>query len=229
MLALRSILGGELPLGGEAEPLGVWRGTPYNVQRWKHKIEFHNRGVQWDTPMARWAGEENDWIKLLAQRKPRKEDVIRSLLESMKQAVEKKAQPNGTRRIKKPKDLPPLVLDIPEAGQRPTLEIKGDCTTIVDWINGHAKLKTRECTVAKTQNLLRDWWGRGVHLRQRTAEWATHIFREHNKEADTWAGKGAKGHVHEWVDTARMSCGPRSSVSVGFGMAVVTTAIVGPV
>ena len=36
---------------------------------------------------------------------------------------------------------------------------------IVDWINGHTKLKTRECTVAKTQNLLRDWWGRGVHFR----------------------------------------------------------------
>ena len=62
---------------------------PYNVQRWKHKVWFHNRRVQWDTPMARWAGEGNDWKKLMAQRKPRKEDVIRSLLDSMKQAVEK--------------------------------------------------------------------------------------------------------------------------------------------
>ena len=35
----------------------AWRGTPNNVQRWKHKVGFHNRGVQLDTPMARWAGE----------------------------------------------------------------------------------------------------------------------------------------------------------------------------
>ena len=136
---------------------------PYNVQRWKHKVGFHNSGVLWNTPMARWAGEGNDWMKLAAQRKPRKEDVIRSLLESMKQVVEKKAEPKGTRPKKKPWDLPPLELDMSEAGQRPTLEIRGDCKTIVDWINGHAKLKTRECTMAKTQNLLRDWWAEGSH------------------------------------------------------------------
>ena len=40
---------------------------PYKVQSWKHKFGFHNRGVQLDTPMARWAGEGNDWIKLMAQ------------------------------------------------------------------------------------------------------------------------------------------------------------------
>ena len=32
----------------------------------------------------------------------------------------------------------------------------------------------------------------------------THIFLEHNKEADTWADKGAKGRVEEWVDTAHV-------------------------
>ena len=117
--------------------------------------------------MARWVGEGNDWINLMAQRKLRKEDVIRSLLESMEQAVEKKAEPNGTGSL--------LQLDIPEVGQSSTLEIKGDSKMILDWINVHAKLKTRERTVAKTQNLPRDWWGRGVHSRQRTAEWATHL------------------------------------------------------
>ena len=136
---------------------------PFNVPRWMHKVGFHNRGVQWDTPMASWAGEWNDSMKLMTQRKPRKEDVIRSLLDSKKLAVEKKTETNGTRPTKKPRDLHPLELDIPEAGQRSTLEIKGDCKTIVDWINGHAKLKTRECTVPMTQNLLREWWGRGVH------------------------------------------------------------------
>ena len=98
-------------------------------------------------------GERLD--KAYGAKKPRKEDVVRSLLESVNQAVEKKVEPNETRPTKKPRDLPHLELDIPEAGQRPTLEIRGDCKTTVDWINnGHAKMKTRECTVEKTQNLL---------------------------------------------------------------------------
>ena len=128
--------GGEQLLSGEAEHLWGMAWDPFYVQRRKHKVGFHNRGVQWDTPMARWAGEGNDWVKLLAQRQPRKEDVIRSLLESMKQAVEKKAESNGTRPTKKRIDLPSLELDFPEAGPRPTLEMTGDCNTIVDWING---------------------------------------------------------------------------------------------
>ena len=42
---------------------------PKNVRWWKHEVGFHNRGVQWDTPMARGAGEGNDWIKLVALQK----------------------------------------------------------------------------------------------------------------------------------------------------------------
>ena len=153
-LALRSIMEWrERQRGGETGPLGVWRGTPYNVQRWKHKVGFHNRGVRWDTPMAKWAGEGNDWIKLMAQRKPHKEDVIRYLLETLKQAVGKKTEPNGTRPTKKPRDLPPLQLGIPEAGKWPTLELKGDCKTIVDWVNGHAKMKARGSTVEQSRTL----------------------------------------------------------------------------
>ena len=59
----------------------------------------------------------------MAQQKPRKEDVIRSLLESMKQEVGEKTEPSGTRPTKKPRDLPFLELGIPEAGQWLTLEI----------------------------------------------------------------------------------------------------------
>ena len=43
---------------------------------------------------------------------------------------------------------------------------------------------------------------RGLHLRHHVADWAIHIFREHNKEADSLAGKGVKGREVEWVDTA---------------------------
>ena len=66
-------------------------------------------------------------------------------------------------------------------------------------------MKARVSTVEATQNVLRESWGRGIRLGQRTAEWVTHTFREHNKEADLWAHKGAKGRVEEWVDTTRIA------------------------
>ena len=103
-------------------------------------LQLHNRGAQW-APMARWAGEGKDRIKPMTQKKPREEDVIRSLLESMKQAVEKQKEPNGTLPTEQPRDLPPLELRILVAGKLPTLEIKGDCKTVVDWVNGHAKIR----------------------------------------------------------------------------------------
>ena len=70
-----------------------------------------------------------------------------------------------------------------------------------NWVNGYAKLKTWKSTIATAQNLLREWWGCGVDLRRRVADWAVHIFREH-KEADFWAGKGVKGREVETTDTA---------------------------
>ena len=44
-----------------------------------------------------------------------------------------------------------------------------------------------------------------MRSRQRTTDWVTHPFREHNKDADLWAGKGAKGRAEEWVDTTRIA------------------------
>ena len=100
----------------EKSVLLVYGMGPLRCPEMVHKIGFHNRGVQWDTPMARWAGEGNDWIKLVAQQNHRKQDVIRSLLET---------EPNGIRPAEKPRDLPPLELGIPETGQWPTLEMEG--------------------------------------------------------------------------------------------------------
>ena len=90
------------------------------------------------------------------------------------------------------------------------LEIRRDSETVVDWVNGHSKLKTKQSTIASGQNLLGKWWARGLDLRHRVAQWATHIFREHKKEADSWAGKGVKGRDEEWADTANVA---RSEVS----------------
>ena len=56
----------------------------------------------------------------MTQLKTRKKDVIRSLLQSMKQSVEKKAESNGTRPAKKQRDLPSLELGVPVTGTLPT-------------------------------------------------------------------------------------------------------------
>ena len=66
-------------------------------------------------------------------------------------------------------------------------------------MDGHAKMKTREGTVEKPQNLLREWWGRGMpklwgrgmRSRRQATDWVTHTFREHNKEADRQGSEGA--------------------------------------
>ena len=111
--------------------------------------------------------------------------------------MDTKKESKGLVPTKKPRDLPPLDLETQVPGEQLTLEIKGDNTTIVNWINGHTKMKTRTGTVEKVQNFLREWWGRGIRLRQQTTDWVTHTFREHNKEGDLWAGKGAKGRAEE--------------------------------
>ena len=90
---------------------------------------------------------------------------------------------------------------MPAEDKKLVLEIMGE---IVDWVNGQAKLGTRKGTTATAQNLVREWWSCGDDLRQRVADWAVHIFRGHNKEADLWAGKGVKGREEERVDTANV-------------------------
>ena len=149
------------------------------------------------TPLTRWTSEGRDWIRLMMQPNPRKEDVSRSLFESMQQAVKKKKESKGPVPTKQPIDLPP-----------PTLEMKGNCKTTVGWVNSHAKMKARVSTVEAIKNFLKKWWGLGICLRQSTAERVIHTFREHNKEVDRWSGNGAKGTcVEEWVDTTRGLCG----------------------
>ena len=125
------------------------------------------------------AGEGKDFVQLMMQTRPQKEDVVRNLFQSMKQPVDKRKESKGSERTIKPWDLPPFDLETPLPGESLTLEIHEDIRTIVDWMNGHAKKKTRIGTVEKAQNLLREWRGRAMLLRQRTTDWVTHTFREH--------------------------------------------------
>ena len=75
--------------------------------------------------MARWASEANDWIELMTQTRPQKEDVIRNLLQSMKQPVGEKKESKGFVPTKKPRNLPLLDLGTLVPGDLLTLEIKG--------------------------------------------------------------------------------------------------------
>ena len=153
----------------------------------------------------------------MAQRQPRKEDVMSQFTRIDEAKPVKKSEPNGTRPAKKPKERFSLELGVPGFGKVLTLGIGGDCKTIVDWVNGHAKLKTRESTVANTQNLLREWWGR-----RSTNDNALPIG-PHMSFVST-----IKKLICELVDTAHVVCW-RSSASVGFGMAAAMTENAGPV
>ena len=72
------------------------------------------------------------------------------------------------------------------------LEIWRDSRTVVDWVNGHSTLKRKESTIASAQNLLREWWGEVWIYDTVWPIGATHTFREHNKEADSWLGQASK-------------------------------------
>ena len=75
------------PLGGEAEPLGHGVGPQYRT-----KVEAQNWVPQQRSTMGHTDGEMG-WRRERLDKAD--EDAIRSLLESMKQAVEKKAESNG--------------------------------------------------------------------------------------------------------------------------------------
>ena len=86
-----------------------------------------------------------DWIRLMAQGPLRKEDVTISLLTMMRQPTETRE----AAMTKQPGDLKPLVLKMPAEDKKLVLEIRRDSKTIVDWVNGHVKLKTKESTICE--------------------------------------------------------------------------------
>ena len=51
-------------------------------------------------------------------------------------------------------------------------------------------------------------------------DWAVHIFREHNKEADAWVEEGAGGEKNKWEVDGEMS-GRKCEGSVGLEMVAV--------
>ena len=90
-----------------------------------------------------------------------------------------------------------MVLEPPANADGIELEIRSDSKTVVDWISGHANHASAVSYLGAAQEQLRDWWSRGVDVRGRVDDWAIHIFREHNTEADAWAEKEVRGRQDE--------------------------------
>ena len=70
LLGLRSILGWRTTVWWRSRSSWCKAWDPYNVQRWKPKVCLLNRGVQWDTPMAR-GGKEKGVQRVLADKATR--------------------------------------------------------------------------------------------------------------------------------------------------------------
>ena len=70
------------------------------------------------------------------------------------------------------------------------IEIRGDNKT-VDWPG---------VAVGKRQKTFDGVVGQCRRFEEQGDDWAVHIYREHNQEADAWAEKGARGQTEGWED-----------------------------
>ena len=105
---------------------------PENVTGWRHKLGFHNKGITWDTPMTRWAGVDNDWIRLWKTGPHKKKDVISSLLQTIHLSSRWTKGGDGGIPLKKARYLDPLIIDPPSCAYGTELIIRGDSKTIVE-------------------------------------------------------------------------------------------------
>ena len=135
--------------------------------------------------MERWAEPDNDWINIWKLESPKKSDVIPLFLKGINLTSMLKRKDGGIP-LKKARDVDPLILEPPANTEGIQLVIQGDSKTIVDWINGKPKQKKTSSIIDSIQIQLMNWWKQGVDLSHRTGDWAVHVFREHNTEADQW-------------------------------------------
>ena len=117
-------------------------------------------------PRCEWAEEGKDCIQIMLRHPPRKEDVAVDLLKMMRQPTGAPETKKGAAFQKNPAESSPLVLEPPTTDKGAMLEVRGDSKTVVDWLNGHAKLKTPDSTVAAAQNQMWKGWSKGMDLRR---------------------------------------------------------------
>ena len=99
--------------------------------------------------------------------------------------------------LRRAREIAPLIIDPPVNSDGIELAFRGDSKTVVDWINGKGRMKKPFRIIDEVQLMLMDWWMKGINLCCQTGSWATHVFREHNVDADKWAGYGVVGREDE--------------------------------
>ena len=108
----------------------------------------------------------------------------------------KKAEGAG----KKARELPPL--DWPEGRRNlatvKTLTIRGDSNSVVVWMHGETRQNKHKKTIGAAQKDLLALCNEEWRLDDRNEGWARHVCREHNKTADSWAGRGMNGEHVLW-------------------------------
>ena len=122
--------------------------------------------------MTGWAGAEDDWIQKLILDPLQKEDVI---VATMRQPIaHSERKPGGIPSIEL-RDHDPSVLELPTKTEGIELEIKSDSKTVVEWINGEAKIR-QFVLPGLTEGTVE------LGLRRRVNEWAVHIFGNTTKK-----------------------------------------------
>ena len=115
---------------------------PLNITCLKHKSRYHNRGVTWETPMARRAGSGEDWIQKWRMNPPKKTEAVPALVLTIHLSPLQIKQIEGGIPLRKERKLDPLVMEPPRSVEGIELVIRGDGKTVADWINGMAKQKS---------------------------------------------------------------------------------------
>ena len=197
--ALRFVIGWRTTAWWRNKSAWGMKWDPLNITCWKHKWGFHNRGVAWDTPLARRAGSGEDWIQKWRMNPPKKTEAVPALVRAIRLSPLHIKKTEGGIPHRKGRELDPLVTEPPRTVDGIELVIRGDSKTVVDLINGKAKQKVSYRAIEIIQIQLMEWW-KMASTCAKGGDWAVHIFREHNKEADLWAGFGAKGISMEWND-----------------------------
>ena len=139
------------------------------------------------------AGSGEDWIQKWRVHPPKKTEAVPALVRAIHLSPLQIKMTDGGIPLGNERELDPLLLVPPRTGTGIELVIRGDSKTVVDWINGKAKQQVSYRAIETIQILLMEWWKKGVDLCQRIGDWAVHIFRERNKEADLWASFGPRG------------------------------------
>ena len=104
--------------------LGACMSTLRMSQSGKTSWGFHNRGVVWDNPVSKWAGEGKDLAQDMTMHPPKKNEVNIALLKMTRQPTKHLLKTDTGIPSKKRRELDPNVLESPEKGEVIQVEIR---------------------------------------------------------------------------------------------------------